>query len=79
MGSAQTLQITRSVSGRIQVRRRPTAPLQIELGDPIQVAHWCRELGVTWLELLCAVDRVGPDVVAVRNALRIRDYWWGQT
>jgi hypothetical protein len=76
MESMQKLQITRSVSGQLLVRRRPMPIAKIELDDPAHIAHWCRELGVTWLELVTAANSVGPNVVAVRNALRIRDYWW---
>lgn len=79
MESMQKLQITRSVSGQVVVRRRPMPAAQIDLDDPLRVAHWCRELGVTWLELVIAFDTVGPNAVAVRNALRIRDYWWSET
>jgi hypothetical protein len=76
MDSMQTLEITRSLSGKVLVRRRRVAAAQIELDDPVCVAHWCRELAVTWLELISLIDRVGPNALAVRNALRIRDHWW---
>ena len=76
MAATQKLQITRSVSGQVVVRRRPVVAAQVELDDPVRMAHWCRELGVSWLELVIATDRVGPNAVAVRNALRIRDHWW---
>jgi hypothetical protein len=79
MESMNKLQITRSVSGQVVVRRRPIPAAQIELDDPARIAHWCRELGATWLELVIATDRVGPNAVAVRNALRIRDHWWSET
>lgn len=50
------------------------AALQIDVSDPAQIAHWCREFSCTWLELFSAIDRVGPNVssvsTAVRNALR---------
>jgi hypothetical protein len=76
MEPMKKLQITRSVSGQVVARRRPMPVAQIELDDPVRVAHWCRELGVTWLELVIATDRVGPNAIAVRNALRARDDWW---
>jgi hypothetical protein len=67
----QTLQITRSLSGRVLVRRQPPAATQIDLSDPVQIAHWCREFGVTWLELVNAVEKAGPQAAAVGNALRV--------
>jgi hypothetical protein len=66
-------QIVRSISGRLSVKRRPPAEVfgQIDVRDPAQVAHWCRELGVTWLELFSAIERVGTDIAAVRLAVRL--------
>ena len=73
MDSMQTLQFGRGLLGRIFVRRRPASShAQIDLSDPSEVARWCRELSITWLELFNAVERVGTDVAAVRNAVRIR-------
>jgi Protein of unknown function (DUF3606) len=73
MDTMQTLQIDRRLSGRILVRRRPASPHpQIDLSNPVEVARWCRELSTTWLELFNAVERVGTDVAAVRDAVRIR-------
>jgi len=65
-------QIVRSFTGHVSIRRRPAvaAPERIDVSDPAQVAHWCRELSVTWLELLSAIERVGPEVAAVKLALR---------
>ena len=67
------VQVIRQASGRFWVRRRPTFAwnaLHIDVSDPAQIAHWCRELGCTWLELFSAIDRVGPGIGAVRNAVR---------
>jgi len=72
MESLQTLQIRRGLSGRFLALRRPALRPQIDLNDSGQVALWCRELSMTWLELFNAVDRVGTDVGAVRCAVRTR-------
>jgi hypothetical protein len=44
--------------------------VRLNLHDPAQVAHYCRELGVTWLQLFALADRVGSNVGAIRSALR---------
>ena len=43
---------------------------RVNLRDPSQVARFCRELGVTWLQLFALADRVGANVNAIRAALR---------
>ena len=68
-------QVVRDISGRYTLKRRPVlATQQIDVSDPVQIAHWCREFGCTWLALFSAIDRVGPSVpsvsIAVRHALR---------
>ena len=68
----QTIQLSRQLSGKIHIRRRPTAARElIDLTDSAQVGQWCRALGITWLELFNAVDKVGTDASDVLKAVRI--------
>lgn len=65
----------REPSGPIHVRRLPAPPRNpqhIDVADPAQIAHWCREFGCTWLELFSAIDRSGTSVGAVRTAIRAK-------
>ena len=44
----------------------------INLKEPGSLRYWCRQLGVTPLELCCAVERAGSDPAAVREHLKQR-------
>ena len=43
---------------------------RVNLRDPANVAHCCRELGITWLQLFALADRVGANLNAIRAAVR---------
>lgn len=43
----------------------------INVGEPWEVAHWSRVLGITKQQLLAAVHRVGPSVTGVKNYLKL--------
>jgi hypothetical protein len=42
---------------------------RIDVRDPAEVSRVSRELGITWLQLLRIIDRVGTDLRAVRSAV----------
>ena len=50
----------------------PLDPGRINSMDPIEVQHWCHELGCTEAELRDAVSAVGEHVTAVRDQLASR-------
>ena len=63
--------VVREISGRYTLKRRwVLINQQIDVGDPAQIAHWCREFGCTWVELFSAIDRVGTNAASVGSALR---------
>jgi hypothetical protein len=73
--TSQSIQHRHPTSPTVVVRRQLQMPFsrpQIDLSDRDNVKRWCREFGTTQLHLFSTVDRVGNDVDAVRNALRIR-------
>jgi hypothetical protein len=41
----------------------------INVRDPAEISRLSRELGITWLQLLRIIDRVGTDLRAVRSAV----------
>jgi hypothetical protein len=43
----------------------------IDINDPAAVRRWSRHLRLTKSELLCAVDKVGNSVVAVRKQINL--------
>ena len=65
--------VMRQGCGGVWVRRRTKSPedmLQIDVSDPAQIAHWCREFSCTWLELFAAIEHVGVDIAAIRAVIR---------
>ena len=41
----------------------------INVRNPADIARWSRELGVTWMQLLTLIDRVGSSVRSIRHAI----------
>lgn len=64
-------QVVREMSGRLTLKRRwVLVNQQIDVRDPTQIAHWCREFSCTWVELFSAIDRVGTNAASVGLAVR---------
>jgi len=46
------------------------ANLRINVDEIYEVAHWAKQLGVSNLQLLAAIEQVGPLVDGVRQYLK---------
>ncbi|MBP0637376.1 DUF3606 domain-containing protein [Cupriavidus sp. AcVe19-6a] len=51
---------------------RPLDPGRVNLGDPLEVQYWCRELGCSERDLEDAVSTAGDHIAAVRDQLEAK-------
>ena len=63
-----TLARPRAAAVRHRVSAQPTRPIDVR--NPLEIGRLSRELGISWLQLLRIVDRVGTDLRTVRSAVR---------